>query len=306
METLYDVAILGGGPAGCAGAVYAARKSLKAVIITETFGGQSVVSDAIYNWIGTPVIAGSELAKELRAHVYSFSDQLTITEGARIETIEQGSEKIFIVHTTKGDFKARSILYTLGSGRRKLEAAGADQFEHRGVTYCASCDGPLFTDQDVAVIGGGNAAFESALQLLAYCKSVTLIHRRDEFSADPVTIEKAKANPNFKIITNAIIDEVYGEVFATGLKYHTTTDSAQVDMPIGGIFVEIGGTPNTAPLTGLVELNKHGFIVTNPMTQRTSNEMIWAAGDCTDGLYHQNNIAAGDAVKALEDLYLSI
>jgi alkyl hydroperoxide reductase subunit F len=305
MNEVFDVAILGGGPAGAAAAVYAARKGLSTVIITDSFGGQSVVSETIYNWIGTPAIAGMDLAQSLRNHVDSFGEAVTQAIGHRVLTVTESGDTL-IITTNKSTYIARSIVYALGSSRRKLDVPGADTFEHKGLTYCASCDGPLFSGQDVVVVGGGNAGFESALQLLAYCSSVTLLHRRESFKADPVTIQKAFAQPHFKAHTNVQITGVSGSTFVSGITFETPELASEQHLPVAGIFVEIGGIPNTEPLRGLVDLNESGFVITDPRTQRTSHPRIWAAGDCTDGLYHQNNIAAGDAVKALEDLYLSI
>lgn len=324
-ETLFDVIILGGGPAGCAAAVYAARKGLKTALVTKEFGGQSIVSEKIFNWIGTPEISGAELGKSLQKHVEYYKDieifsnhvvqkvqnhlpdPLCYASNLQAEppTKEEGEKQLEII-TDKTTLKTRSVLYTLGSSRRKLNAVGADLFEHKGLTYCASCDGPLFSGMDVAVIGGGNAGFESALQLLAYCSTVTLVHKNADFKADETTIEKARAYPNFKTITSATIHEVTGDGFINGLVYSTNGNEEKITLPVSGIFVEIGGIPNTAPLSGLCELTNSGLVVTDPKTQRTSHPLVWAAGDCTDGLYHQNNIAAGDAVKALEDLYLAI
>ena len=192
-----------------------------------------------------------------------------------------------------------------GAGRRKLAIPGADTFEHKGVTYCASCDGPLFSGMDVAVIGGGNAGFETALQLLAYVKSVTLIHRHPEIKADPVTVKKAREHPNMQIILNAEPTEVKGEQFVTGLTYTDKATGEVKEIPVSGIFVETGVVPNTEFLQELVELDPVGHIVIKDhRRQTTSAEGIWAAGDATDQLYHQNNIAAGDGSKAIEDLYL--
>lgn len=304
-ETLFDVIILGGGPAGCAAAVYAARKGLKTALVTKEFGGQSIVSEKIFNWIGTPEISGADLGKSLKQHVEYYKD-IEIFSNHFVQKVEELDQKTLSITTDKATLKTRSVLYTLGSSRRKLNAVGADVFEHKGLTYCASCDGPLFSGMDVAVIGGGNAGFESALQLLAYCSTVTLVHKNADFKADETTIEKARAYPNFKTITSAVIHEVTGDGFVNGLVYSTNEDTEKVTLPVSGIFVEIGGIPNTSPLSELCELNNSGLVVTDPKTQRTSHPLVWAAGDCTDGLYHQNNIAAGDAVKALEDLYLAI
>jgi alkyl hydroperoxide reductase subunit F len=292
---IYDLAIIGGGPAGVAAGVYAARKNLRTVFITKDWESQSVVSEGIENWIGTIKIPGHEFAKSMENHLRAYAkDAVDIKVGESVEKIEAG----FKIKTNKAEYEAKTVLITTGSMRKKLEVKGADVFEHKGLTYCASCDGPLFGGQDVVVIGGGNAGFESAAQLLAYCKSVTLLNRSETFRADPVTVEKVSQHPNFKIVKNANIQEVLGDKFVTGIKYNDTV------LPTAAIFVEIGSIPTTYFAKDLVNMTPNNNIVVDPRTQRTSVEGIWAAGDCTDGLYHQNNIAAGDAVKALEDIYL--
>ena len=191
-----------------------------------------------------------------------------------------------------------------GSGRRKLEAKNADKLEHKGLTYCASCDGPLFADMDVVVVGGGNAGFESAAQLLAYCKSVTLLNRSDKFRADEITVEKILKNPKMKAIKNVDILEIKGEQFVEGLVYKDKITGKETELKVSGIFVEIGQIPSTGFVKDILPLDGIGRIKINPLNQKTEVPGIWAAGDCTDVLYHQNNIAAGDAVRALEDIYL--
>ncbi len=298
---IYDLAIIGGGPAGVAAGVYAARKKLKTIFITKNWESQSTVSEGIENWIGTIKIPGPAFAKALEAHLRAYAaDSVDIKVGESVEKIENG----FKITTNKGTYEAKTVLVTTGSMRKKLEVPGADTFEHKGLTYCASCDGPLFSGMDVVVVGGGNAGFESAAQLLAYCKSVALINRTDKFRADPVTIETVSKNPHFKIITNAISKEVKGDKFVNGYVYTDATTGKDVELTVSAIFVEIGSIPSTGFVKDLVEMNPIGNIKVDPRTQMTSVKGIWAAGDCTDGLYHQNNIAAGDAVKALEDIYL--
>lgn len=304
---MYDLIILGAGPAGASAAVYAARKQLKTAIITSEFGGQSIVSETIYNWIGTPEISGVKLGENLRDHILYYEGKfLDILEGERIVEITKEENKFLVKSTSGKTFETKAVIIATGSGRRKLEAINADKFEHKGITYCASCDGPMFEGQDVLVIGGGNAAFETAAQLLAYCKSVTLIHRSAEFKADEITVKKVSENPNFKAITNADIIRVDGNQFVESLTYKDKNDNTEKTLKTGGIFVEIGQTPNTDFVKNLVEFDKFGKIVVDPMTQATSVPGIWAAGDCSNGRYHQNNIAAGDAVKALEDAYIWI
>lgn len=307
MTNTYELTIIGGGPAGVAGAVYASRKQIKTLMITKEYGGQSSVSTDIRNWIGTDHISGMDLAKSLENHVKANIGEYLETKVLGVEKIEQNADKTFTIITDKNEqIITKSVLVASGSSRKKIDAKGADVFEHKGLTYCASCDGPLFSGQDVAVIGGGNAGVETALQLLAYCKTVTMFVRGENMRADQTSIDAVMKNPNFKLIKNAQVTEVYGEMFVSGMKYKTTENDTENDIKVGGIFVEIGQTPNTDIVKGLVNIDKFDKIVVDPMTQATSTAGIWAAGDCTNGLYHQNNIAAGDAVKALENIYLWI
>jgi len=308
----YDLIIIGGGPAGAAAAVYAARKRLQTLFITHEWGGQSVVSEQIYNWIGTTALSGSELAENFKKHVLANAkpaltdSTLEVKESEKVSMIEKKADG-FSVKTESGEeFETKTVLIASGSGRRKLEAKNADKLEHKGLTYCASCDGPIFTDQDVAVIGGGNAGFETAAQLLAYCRSVTLLHRSDSFRADEITVEKVLGNPKMKAITNVDILEVKGEKFVDGIIYKEKGSSEEKELKVTGIFVEIGQIPNTDFVKNLVPLDEYNRVKINPLNQQTETPGIWAAGDCTNVLYHQNNIAAGDAVQALEDIYLAI
>ena len=301
---MLDLIIIGGGPAGISGAVYAARKCLKTVLIAEEIGGQSNVSEGIENWIGTPKISGADLAKTFKAHVEAVKrDQVEVVMD-RVTSLSK-IDKGYSVQTRGGkEFTARAVLIASGAARRKLTISGADKFENKGVTYCASCDGPLFGGMDVVVVGGGNAGFETAAQLLAYAKSVTLLHRHKDFKADAVTVKMVLADPKMKAITNVEPIEVKGEQFVTGVVYKDRETGVTRELAVSGVFAEIGVMPNTDFAKGVVALDEVNRIKTDPRNQRTSVEGIWAAGDVTDELYHQNNIAAGDGVKALEDLYL--
>ncbi len=304
---MYDLIIVGGGPAGASAAVYAARKRLKTLFITEEWGGQSVVSTDIQNWIGTTSISGADLAKNLKTHVESYMGTfLEIFSPASATQLAPSDDKVTITFKDGSVKEARALLIASGARRRTLNIPGAKEYDQKGLTYCASCDGPLFADKDVAVIGGGNAGFETALQLLAYCKTVTLFNRTETFRADEITIAAAKAYPNMRIIKNATPLEVVGENFVTGLKWKDTKTSKEETLSVEGIFVEIGLLPNTEWIGDTLELNAVKQIKVDPRTQRTSHPRIWAAGDITDGLYHQNNIAAGDSVKALEDIYMAL
>lgn len=311
---MYELIIIGGGPAGASAGVYAARKRLKTVLVAKEWGGQSTVSDNIQNWIGNITISGSQLAENLRKHVESYAgDSLAIIFPDTAVALKQDKDKVTVTLASGKQYEASAVLITAGATRRKLEIPGAEEYEQKGLTYCASCDGPLFEGKDVAVIGGGNAAFETASQLLAYCKTVTLINRGETFRADEITVRAVLAHPNMRAIKNAVPSAVVGEKFVTGLKYKLAGKDAEEILPVEGIFVEIGLLPNTSWLANSLVLNKIGQIEVDPRTQRASvldgailPSRVWAAGDCTNGKYHQNNIAAGDAVKALEDIYLFI
>jgi len=304
---MYDLIIVGGGPAGVAAAVYAARKRLKTALLVEEWGGQSNISVDVQNWIGTLRVTGADLAKMLKSHVENYkSDVLEIISPASAAALESGTESVAVKLKDGRTLEGAALLIASGARRRKLEVPGAAEFDQKGLTYCASCDGPLFADQDVAIIGGGNAGFETALQLLAYCKSVTLLNRSEIFRADEITVAAVKANPKMRILTNAEPTAVIGEQFVAALKWKDIKTGKEDTLSVTGIFVEIGLLPNTEWLGDKLEMNAIKQIKVDPKTQRTSHPRIWAAGDATDGLFHQNNIAAGDAVKALEDIYMSL
>jgi NADH-dependent peroxiredoxin subunit F len=303
---MYDLIIIGGGPAGISAGVYASRKQLKTLLITREWGGQSTVSPDIQNWIGTKNISGEELARSLESHLKAYAGEfVSVIDGklvAKVSKIETG----FSVTLDNGEsHETRAVLVATGSIRRKLSVPGAAEYDQKGLTYCATCDGPLFSGQDVVVIGGGNAGFETAAQLLAYTKSVTLIHHGDAYKADPVTVEKVLANPHMKGILNAKTKEILGETFVSGVVY-TDKEGNDHTVPAGGIFVEIGLIPSTDYVADLVELDDYKRIKIDPWSQQTSVPGIWAAGDCTNIKYHQNNISAGDAVRALEDIYVHL
>ena len=305
MTRMYDLAIVGGGPAGVSAGIYAARKQLKTVFIAEVIGGQSTDSIEIQNWVGTPKISGLDLAKSLEKHLKEYVTEggfVDLKVGEKAVNVEKVGEG-FKVTTSKGAYEAKTILVASGGMRRKLEVPGAAEYEHKGLTYCASCDGPLFSGQDTVVVGGGNAGFETAAQLLAYAKSVTLLSR-SEFKADPVTVEKVLKDPKMKGVVNVDPVEIKGEKFAKSLIYKNRETNEMTEIPVGGIFVEIGMLPSTDFVKNIVSLDSFNRVIVNPKNQQTNVPGIWAAGDCADELYHQNNIAAGDGVKALEDIYI--
>ena len=302
-ESLFELCIIGGGPAGVAAGVYAARKKIKTILITEHFRNQSAVSENIENWIGCISIKGEKLASDLEKHIKNYAKDINIRENETVLELTKNEGETFKIRTNRSEYYAKTLLIASGSIRRKIKVKGAEEFEGKGITYCATCDGPMFSDMDVVVIGGGNSAFESASQLSAYTKSVTIIQRSD-FKADPVTIKKVLSNPKVRGIPNVDLLEIKGDKFVSSIIYRDKDTEKEIELPVSGIFVEIGADPSVEYLNNSpVKLNEKQEVIVDAKHQTTSEKGVWAAGDCTDGLYKQNNIAVGDAIKALEDIY---
>jgi alkyl hydroperoxide reductase subunit F len=303
MEQMYDVLIVGGGPAGISGGVYAARKRLKTLFLTYDFGGQSTASSTVENWIGILSITGPDLGKLLKRHLDNYrGDFLEVVDRVKVAKIEKIDNGFKAITEDGREFTGKTVLLATGSKRRKLSVPGAAEYEGKGIVYCASCDAPLFEGMDVAVIGGGNAGFETASQLLPYAKSITILDQLPNFRAEAITMEKLLKDPKVTGITGVTITGVQGDKFVTGLSYRSAAGEEKI-LPVKGIFVEIGNVPESTAVQKLAEITPGSAIKIDPRTQRTTFEGIWAAGDCTDSLYHQNNIAAGAGVIALEDIY---
>ena len=301
----YELIIIGGGPGAVASGVYAARKRIKSLLITDSFGGQSTVSAHIQNWIGIPSIVGLDMAEVIEKHLREYaSDVLEIKTGVLVTKVEKKENGFLVTTDENKTYETKSIILASGSGRRKLQVPGAEQFDGKGVVYCATCDAPLFNGKEVAVIGGGNAGLESAEQLLEHATKVYILNRSEEFRGDPVTRERIFKSPKLVPIVNADIQEVKGDKFVSGLTYKDSKTGEVKEIPVQGIFVDIGSVPNSAMVKDLVQLTPAGDVAIDHKTARTSVEGILAAGDVTDQPYKQNNISMGDAVKALEDAYL--
>ena len=305
----YELAIVGGGPAGVAAAVYAARKKIKTVLITDAWGGQSLVSNEIQNWIGTVAISGEELAKNMEAHARAQED-LTIKDKTLVEKIEKTGGGFKLSLTGGEVIESKLILITSGSHRRKLNVPGDDVFNGRGVVYCSTCDAPIFKNKTVAVVGGGNAGLEAVVDLFPYASKIYLIIRSGAMKGDAVTQEKINSSPKVEILFNALTQEIMGDKFVTGLRYQDTAAKTTKELKLDGVFVEIGSVPNSGLVKDFVETNAIGEIVVNHKTQQAMlpggaapAEGIWAAGDVSDVLYKQNNVSMGDAVKAVLNIY---
>ena len=300
---IYDLIIVGGGPAAVAAGVYAARKKLKILVIAgkDGFGGQSLVSADVQNWIGTKSVSGFDLGKMLEEHLRS-QDEAEVLEDfvMKVEKMSAG----FRVHTENAKaLETKTVLVASGSRRKKLGVSGEKELDGRGVAYCSTCDAPLFKNKIVAVVGGGNAGLEAVVDLLSYATKIYLLASGDKLKGDPITQEKIVKSGKVEIILQAKTSEILGDKFVSGLKYDDGISKIAKELKLDGVFVEIGSVSNTDFVKDLVQVNKYGEIIVDHKTQRTSLGGIWAAGDVTDVSYKQNNISAGDAIKAVLNIY---
>lgn len=306
---LYDVIIIGGGPAAIAAGVYVARKQLKSLLLTESFGGQSIVSNDIENWIGEKHIAGVELARKLEDHVRAYPEVLTIKDGERAQSVTAVECDIsgicdFVVKTESGEeHHGKSIIVATGARRRKLGAEGEKEFDGRGVAYCSTCDAPLFRNKVVAVIGGGNAALEGVVDLFPYASKIYLLVRGNELKGDPITQAEVKNNSKVEIIYNMDVKKITGDKVVNGLIYIDSKTNEEKNLTLQGVFIEIGSMPNSEIIKGLVDIDPYGQVIVDSKRATTSKAGVFAAGDITDDPFKQNNISAGDGVRAALSAY---
>ncbi len=300
---MYDLIIIGGGPAGAAAAVYAGRKKLKALLITGEFGGQSLVSESIENWIGMKKVTGFELAKMLEEHVRTYGKEVEIKMPELVLSVKPEDGGFEVATDKNGVYQSKTLIVVSGGRRRRLNISGEDKFDGKGVSYCSTCDAPIFKDKITAVVGGGNAGLEAVIDLFSYAAKIYLINHGPELTGDPGTQEEVKKSPKVTVINNAQIQEILGDKFVTGLNYLDNSDNQIKKLEVGGVFVEIGSVPNSEFMKGLVEMNAGGEMIVDHKTGATSRPGIFAAGDVTDEIYKQNNISAGDGVAAALSAY---
>ena len=289
---VYDLIIIGAGPAGITASVYAARKKLDFLVISLDIGGQAAWSGDIENYTGYQFISGPQLTQKFQEHMFSYNTALKENE----EVLEvKKSGEIILVKTNKADYQAKSVIIASGKKSKELGVPGEKEFKNRGLTYCATCDGPLFTGKDVAVIGGGNSALDAVLQLIKIARQVYIVNNALSLSGDEIMLGKIKAAINVTILNDSTVSEVLGDKFVQGIKIKSANQ--EKELAVQGVFVEIGLIPNSAFIKE-VEKNLENEIIINARNQ-TSIAGIFAAGDVTDVLEKQIIIAAGEGAKAV-------
>lgn len=290
---MYDLIIIGGGPAGMTASVYSARKKMKTLLVTKEFGGQLMWTMDIENYMGYQFITGPELMVKFEEQVRRHSVNIKYEDVIKLEVNEDGTFKV----TTDIDvYQAKCVIIASGKRPRRLEVTGEKEFTGRGVTYCATCDGPLYTGKNVAVIGGGNSALQAAVELSAVAQKVYLVARRD-YIADPIIIDKMKEANNLVELIGYSVTGIYGHDFVERLAIKCTDDGRITELDVHGVFVEIGLNPNSEFAAGVADMNNHGEIIVDCRT-RTGIPGLYAAGDVTNGPDKQIVIAAGDGSKA--------
>ncbi|OIO48154.1 MAG: hypothetical protein AUJ32_01165 [Parcubacteria group bacterium CG1_02_40_82] len=315
---MYDLIIIGGGPAAISAAIFAARKQLKTLLLTREFGGQLMEGYKIENYLGYWAISGVELVQKFVEHLKRFDKKasqgdfdLEIKEGETVLSIRlkqnEGDEresKNFDAQSNKENYQGKAIIIATGKSERKLEIPGAKEFEGKGISYCATCDAPIFRDKIVAVIGAGDAGQDTVWQLTKYASKIYLLNRYDELRGDDKELrERLKKDKKVEILNEVEIIEISGEKFVNGLVYRSFRTKEERKINVNGIFVEIGSTPASMFLEGLLRCNDKGEIIINHDSCVTSVPGIFAAGDVTDALGKQIIIAAGMGAKAALGAY---
>ncbi len=299
---LYDLIIVGGGPAGITAGIYAHRQRLKTLLITKDFGGQIARKTiAVENWPGNINISGKDLVKNFREHIESCG--IEIVKPDEVSKVIKEDE-IFDVFTEGGKkFQTRTVLVATGADPRPLEIPGEKEFIGRGVSYCVLCDGAFFRDKAVAVIGGGNSAFEAVLFLANYAKKVYVLERQEKIPAFKDLQEKALKTGKVEIVTNVYSKKIKGNKQVEELIYEDRKNKKQKRLKIDGIFVEIGNAPATSFVKELVDFSKYDEIVVDPKSCGTKTKGLFAAGDVTDVFPKQIVVAAGQGCQAAVNAY---
>ena len=296
---IYDLIIIGGSSAATPAAIYAARRNLKFKLITKDFGGELATSGEIGNWPGIVSTSGIALAQQFREHLGAL--KVEIDEGVEVEKIAKQADGGFLVSAKEPagtSYQAKTVIVATGAHPKELNIPGEKEYRTKGVSYCTVCDGPIFAGKTCATIGGGNSALESALMLADICSKVYVINKNAQFKGEQVLIDNLKAKKNVEIIFNAKTTDIFGDEFATGLRYSDVTRDMLHELRADGIFVHIGMIPNSSIVSDDVAKDQFGYIKVNANCE-TSVPGLFAAGDVTDVPFKQNPIAAGQGTIAL-------
>ncbi|PJE73464.1 MAG: hypothetical protein COV02_02460 [Candidatus Terrybacteria bacterium CG10_big_fil_rev_8_21_14_0_10_41_10] len=298
---MYDLIIIGGATSGLTAGIYAARKKLNAVILTDKMGGQALLTETIENYPGFTLITGFEFINKIKEQVLKHG--LEIKEGIKVTEIKKDGDN-FSVKAENGDtFSARSLIVATGKNPRRLGIVGEKEFENRGVSFCSTCDAPLYGGKAVAVIGGGNAGLGAAYDLLPYASNIYVLEFADKLLGDEIMQEKLKESGKVEFILNAQTKEIKGSSFVEKIIYTDRVSGQDRELDAQGVFVNIGQSPNSGFVKDFLEINKFGEIIIDPKTNETSVKGVFAAGDITDTGHKQYIVAAGQGANALLNAY---
>lgn len=299
---IYDLIIIGAGPAGLSAAIYGARKKINLVVLSSDIGGQTTEAHLVENYLGMPNIPGTELVDKFRQHAKMLG--VKIKEGVDVRSIEKTEKGIFKLTTARGDFEAKAVIVATGKTYRRLTVPGAKEFEGRGITYCATCDAPLFKNKTVAVIGAGDAGQDAVWQLTQYASKIYLLNKYAELRGDDIVLqEELKKHPKVEIYNQCEPLGVKGDKFVRSLAFKHNHSNETREVRVDGVFVEIGSVPVCGYLKDVVKLNEAGEIIIDPKTNMTSAAGIFAAGDVTNVSHKQMIVAAGEGAKAALSAY---
>jgi len=297
---MYDLIIIGGGPAGITAGIYSARQQIRTLLIAKEFGGQMTKKAvSIENYPGFESIPGSELVERFRNHLEKFDPDIEKTNVVEINK----EEKEFTVRTSEDEFKSKAVIVASGSDPRPLEVPGEKEFIGKGVSYCSICDGALFANKKVAIIGGGDSGFESALFLKDYASNIYILEYGSEVGASIFNKRKVEKTDKIEVITSAKLKEIKGDNFVNSVVYEDRENKENKELEVEGVFVEIGNQPATSFVNNLVEFNEKDEIKIDPKTNSTKVPGLFAAGDVTEVKYNQIVIAAGEGCKAALSAY---
>ena len=300
---IYDVIIIGNGPAGLAAAIYGVRGGLKTLMLSDSpqAGGQIATTYEVDNYPGLPEMGGMELGDKFEEHAKKLGAESALARVNNIEPVGKDADLHYILHTDHGDFETKTVIIATGADHRKLGVPGEGQLTGMGVSYCATCDGAFFRNKQVAVVGGGDVALEDAIFLSRFAEKVYLIHRRDEFRGAYVLQEQVKANDKIEIIYDTVVDEVVGKMAVEKLKLTNKKTGEQSELNVQGVFMAVGIVPNLNGLEGLPSRDEAGYIIADE-TCRTDLPGIYAAGDVRTKQLRQVVTAAADGANAIRSI----